>query len=135
MMMTGVSIEQWRGSIGLFDRKTFSKKYFKGNNDFNGLFMASCLKLLCLLKLPFGFFLNLLLIFSYCTMIVTLFPIQLSLYIGMDYFIARKIHSDNEFYKLLLISVQIFLDINKIPRNVSYLIKYCFLLYKSFPKT
>ena len=120
-MMTGVIIEQWRGSIGLFDKKT-PKQYFKGSSDFIGLFTTSCFKFLCLLKIPFGFLLNLLLIFSYCTMIVMLFPIQLSLYVCMDYFIARKIHSDNEFYKLFLISVQIFLDINKIPQNVSHLL-------------
>ena len=133
-MMTGVSIEQWRGSIGLFDKKT-TKQYFKGSSDFSGLFMTSCFKFLCLLKIPLVLLLNLLLIFSYCTMIVMLFPIQLSLYICMDFFIACKIHSDNEFYQLFLISVQIFLDINKIPKNVSHLIKYCILLYKSFPKT
>ena len=49
-MMTGVSIEQWRGSIGLFDRKNISKNRFKGRKVFVGFPITDfCRKLLRLL--------------------------------------------------------------------------------------
>ena len=52
--MTGVSIEHWRGSLGLFDRKNISKKYIKGRNDSDGFHITEfCRKLSHLLSVPF----------------------------------------------------------------------------------
>ena len=62
--MTGVSIEQWRGSIGIFDSKNTSKKIFKERNDFSGLFLtASFRNLLCLLSLWLKILFRLILLF------------------------------------------------------------------------
>ena len=132
--MIGVSIEQWRGSIGLFNRKSISKKCFKGRND-SDLFLITEFygKLLFLLRVPIDFIFCLLLLFSYCLMIVTLFPILLSVHLCLDHLLCNS--SNTLFYKLFLTSIQIFLEINRIPKKVVYATKHSFLLLKLFPKT
>ena len=86
--MTGVSVDQWRASIGLFHSKTISKKYVKGCNDYDGLLITDHLrKMLCILEKPLEILFSLLLLFSYCTMIVILFPIFLAVCLCLDHFI------------------------------------------------
>ena len=65
-------------------------------------------------------------------MIVTLFPIFFTVYLCLDHFLPGN-GSNHLFYKFFLISIQIFLEINRIPKNISQIIKYCFFLRNHLP--
>ena len=117
----------------MFDRKRIPNKYFKARNDSGFLIIDMFCKLLCLLRVPFEILYNLLLPFSYCTMIVSLFPIFLSLYVCLDHLLLRN-SLNPVFSKFLFISTRIFLEINTIPNKISCSTKYCFSLLKHFPK-
>ena len=81
--MTGVNLGQWRARIGRFHKKDISKNFVKGNKDYDCLHILGQLsKILCLIGKPFEILFSLSLLFSYCVMIVTLFPIFLTVYLG-----------------------------------------------------
>ena len=127
--MTEVSIDQWRGNIGLFNRKKILKA-FKGRNDCDVFVLIVEL----LFKISYLFnklelLYNLLLLFSYCTMIVTLFPIVLTMYLCLDHLLSGK--SNPLHHKIYLYSLHTFLEINLIPRKIQNSFKF---LKKHFSK-
>ena len=134
--MTGVSIEQWRGNIGLFNRKSIFKKYLKECNDYTVFLITIFLhKLLHLLRVPFEILSSLLLLFFYCIMIVTLFPISLTVYLCLDNLLCYD-SCNTLFYKSFLYSIKIVLEINILPRKISNITKYSFSLLKKYlPKS
>ena len=65
-------------------------------------------------------------------MIVTLFPIFRSVYLCRDHLSGNRYN--HFFYKFCTISIQIFLEINRIPNKISHTIKNCFLLLNHLSK-
>ena len=67
-LCSGVSIDQWRGNIGLFNRKKKYKMCYRGLNIHAGnfLFTGHFFSLLHLLAIPSKIILNLILPFFYC---------------------------------------------------------------------
>ena len=127
--MTGVSIDQWRGNIGLFDRKKIVKSS-KGSNDQDGVLIVQfLLKALYLFK-SLEFLYNLLLLFSYCTMTVTLFPIFLVIYLCFEHLLFADNSSNSLHHKIPSHSLRTFLEINLIPRRISCIMKYSFKFLK-----
>ena len=126
--MTGVSIDQWRGNIGLFDRKKIVKS-LKERNDQEGFLIVQLLLELLYLLNNLDILYNMLLLFSYCTMTVTLFPIFLVTCLCFDHLLS----ADNIFnspHQLLLHSLRTFLEINLIPSRISCIIKHSFKFLK-----
>ena len=117
--MTGVSIVQWRGNIGIFDRKKIKKSIKKRDS----IPISDHLQnIFCLLKPPkvFKIFFSLILLFLYCTLIVTLFPILLMFASFME-FLFTSVNSPRSIrYNPLLSPVKIFFCLNTIPRSIKY---------------
>ena len=65
-------------------------------------------------------------------MVVTLFPIWLSAYLCMEHFLSTESYNS---YKIFLISIKFFLEINRIPESISNTTKYLFTLLNQLPKT
>ena len=132
--MTGVSIDQWRGSIGLFDRKNISKHFERCNDCIGNLTTDFLRNTFLLFRKPLEILYSLLLLFAYCTMIVTLFPILLTVNICLDDFFSIN-RSYPRSYKYLSYSFQVFLKINTIPKTISYTLKCSYSSFKeNFPK-
>ena len=124
--MTGVSLGVWRASVGLFHRKRISKNISRGSKDYDGLLIVDHLRIMFyLLDKHFEILFNLLLLFSYCTMVVTLFSIFITVLLCLDIFnfafFTNQSHPPH--YNIFLYPVQSFLSINMIPKIVAYTIK------------
>ena len=131
--MTGVSVSAWRAGIGLFNRKIICKNIVKGSKNYDCPFIVDHFRTsMNLLGKPFEILFSLLLLFSYCTMVVTLIPIFTAVYLYKDIinfiFFTRYYHPLK--YNIFLHPIQIFLWINLIPKNVSYATKCSFSFYK-----
>ena len=114
----GVSIDQWRGNIRFFDRITIVKS-LKGCNEQDGLLIVQFLLKLLYLFHNLEVLYNLLLLFSYCTMTVTLFPIFLVMYHCFDHLLSADNSSNSLYHKILSHSLRTFLEMNLIPSRIS----------------
>ena len=124
--MTGVSVSAWPAGIGLFNRKIICKNIVKGSKNYDCPFIVDHFHTsMNLLGKPFEILFSLLLLFSYCTMVVTLIPIFTAVYLYKDIinfiYFTRYYHPLN--YNIFLHPIQIFLWINLIPKNVCYATK------------
>ena len=107
--MTGVDIEQWRGNIGVFHRKKVATKSLKVCNNQVIFSTESLSNLLGILSKPFELLFTLLLLFSYCTMVVFLFPILFTTHVNMIFILGCDIEKQqNKSYFSLINSFQIF---------------------------
>ena len=126
----GGSIVQWRGNIGIFDRKKVKKSIKKrdtipiSDHLQNGF---------CLLKLPkvFKIFFSLILLFLYCTMIVTLFLILLMFASFMEFLFTSMNRPRSIRYNPLLSPVKIFFCLHTIPRSIKYSLIRTFMKYNN----
>ena len=80
--MTGVSIEQWRGNIGIFDRKNVSNKSVEERN-ISTTFLIT--EFLCHKLVPLKILYGIILLFLYCATIVTLLPVLLIISVFLDF--------------------------------------------------
>ena len=129
--MTGVSIVQWRGIIGIFDRKKIKKSIQKLDTI---PISDHLLNSFCLLKPPkiLKILFSLILLFLYCTMIVTLFPILLMFAIFMEFlFTSVNRPRSIQFNPLFKSPVKIFFGLHTIPRSIKYLLTCSFIKYKN----
>ena len=124
----GISVEQWRSSIGLFNKITFS-------NNFSNEVMESFLiynefsKILNILGTPIKILICILLLFSYYCMTVMLFPLFILLHHFFEQvkltFLSGSLANPNPSLNLTLSTIQIFLKTNEVPSNISCALKLC----------
>ena len=120
----GISVVQWRGSIGTFCAKFVSNKSklkYESNYDFFMRIIVILIMLVEALFLPVRVISGLIVLFSYCTMIVTLMPVLLTSF----YFCSVILNSlvswcSSPIYKIPLYIVHAFLITNSIPKVLSY---------------
>ena len=76
--MTGVSIEQWRGNIGIFGKKNVSKKAVEDRKISTTFIITDFLcNKLNLFRVPLKMLYGIILLSLYCATIVTLLPVLL----------------------------------------------------------
>ena len=117
--MTGVSIEQWRGSIGHFHKRSILKKILTNYSDSDFLITSTILRYLHLMNPFLSFFYNLALLFSYCVLMVTIFPITFLSYILIGFLLPCYCYYSS--LNLISLSLHVFWLINSIPTAVSNL--------------
>ena len=137
---------------GLSYRKKTLKNIVREIKDYNGLLIVDHLRMaLLLLGIPSTILFSLLLLFSYCTMVVTCFPIFTTIYLTLDilnFIFYPSISSFASQYSLIpgskffihqyhplhhniiLYPVQRFLPVNMIPKLVAYDQMCLFILQK-----
>ena len=130
--MTGVNIAQWRGNIGLFDRKNISKKHLGKYKDNKGLIiMYHICKILRLLSKTFEILFCVLLLFSYCMLIVVSLPIFSMGHLYLDILKHTVVPHlfPFQFNKFVLYQVHAFCEVNLIPKIISYSARYSISLF------
>ena len=133
--MTGVSIDQWRGNIGVFHRKKVPTKSFRVCNNVNFYPIGFLSNIFQSLRKPFELLFNLVLLFAYCSMVVILFPIlfiaQASIIFTLipDILICPSVSYFN-----FLQPFQVFLGIQILPLAISLIITRSFSFFKKLSK-
>ena len=119
--MTGISIEQWRGNIGIFYRKKVTRKSLTDSKNVNPFLIEYIGNFVKLLGEPVKFIFSLLLLFSYCSMVVILFPALFIARITLTFVFLNDIiaHHNPSCYRFLQ-PIQIFIGINRIPSILSF---------------
>ena len=130
----GISVEQWRGSIGLYYLKintNLSCSTYRHTNDY--CIMTKLFDIWSMLvgSLPMQLLIGMLTIFSYCSMVVTLFALVMTWY--TIYFIFLKVFSPGctPIYDLSLYIVQTLLIVNVTPKLLAYQVKNYISILKS----
>ena len=121
--MTRVSIDQWRGNIGVFHRKKIATKSLSESGNLSFSAKKYVYNPFSFLSKPIELMFNLLVLFSYCTMIVILFPIFLMTHVFIVFYSFNDIctHPSQSYFSLLK-PFQIFLGIQILPKAISLII-------------
>ena len=113
--MTGGSIEQWRGNIGIFDWRNVSKKLVQKRNTTSSFLITDILcGKLDLLRVPMKICCGLIFLFLYCATIVILLPILMMISIFLDFLLNP---ADGPQSLQISTPFKIFLVIHKLPKD------------------
>ena len=132
--MTGVSIEQWRGNIGIFDRRNVSKKLIQERNMSSTFLITD---LLCgkleMLRVPIKICCGLIFLFLYCATIVTLLPILMMISIFLDFLLnSAEGPQSLQLWNPLSTPFKIFLVIHKSPKTIAFSFACIIMMCKKF---
>ena len=127
--MAGVSLEQWRANIGVFHRKKVASRSLEGSNNYDMFITVYLTNLLHILSEPIKLLFNLLLLFSYCAMIVIVFPVLFMTHsVILICFYDISIHPSQSYFSLLQ-PLPIFLGIQLLPKTIYQMISRSFTVF------
>ena len=129
--MTGVDIDQYRGNIGTFYRRKMTKKFSINCSDCDSYHTTYLRDVHRFLSKALEFLFNLLLLFSYCSLIVIIFPICILMQASLIFIFNRDTHiSSNPLNLSLLQLVQIFLGIQQLPKIIPIITSSIYSFFK-----
>ena len=134
--MTGVSIEQWRGNIGIFDKKNVSKKSVEDRKTSTTFIITDFLcNKLNLFRVPLKILYGIILLFLYCATIVTLLPVLLLISVFLDFLLysvdgLQSLQLWNSFSTLF----KIYMVIHELPKVIAFSCACIIITYKKIPK-
>ena len=133
--MGGVSIDQWRGNIGIFHRKKIAGKCLAQRYQSDSFSTEYICILVNHLSKPIEFLFNLLLLFSYCSMIVILFPICLMIHNSIIFLFNFDVYSHKfQSYSYLLQPLDIFIRIHLLPKVIFLIVTNLYSYFKKLFK-
>ena len=133
--MTGVDIEQWRGHIGTFHRKKFIKISNTSSNNFDSFSVDFIYPFLRLLSKPLKLCFSLMLLFSYCSMVLIVFPILFMIRLIIIFiFINNSCIYPNQSWYNYLQPVQIFLGIQMLPSIILFKVTSLLSFFRNLSK-
>ena len=133
--MGGINIEQWRGNIGIFNRKKCMRICKTGSNDFDSFSTEYIYHLLNFFYKSVKLISSLILLFSYCSMVLFLFPTLLMTRLSMISVFANDIGTyPNQSLFSYIQPIQIFLEIHLLPRTIAFRIASLFSFFKNLSK-